>query len=68
MKLCALNFDDWFCSWIIYICSDLYTCDWLFKIFQLQANLESELEVLEDLQITFGDMMENLGDADFVDG
>ncbi|KAJ4709331.1 [Fructose-bisphosphate aldolase]-lysine N-methyltransferase, chloroplastic [Melia azedarach] len=34
----------------------------------LQANLESELEVLEDLQITFGDMMENLGDADFVDG
>ncbi|XP_031265376.1 uncharacterized protein LOC116123786 [Pistacia vera] len=33
-----------------------------------QANLEIELEVLEDLQSTFSAMMENLGDSDFVDG
>ncbi|KAJ0090842.1 hypothetical protein Patl1_14277 [Pistacia atlantica] len=33
-----------------------------------QANLEIELEVLEDLQSTFSAMMESLGDSDFVDG
>ncbi|XWS73228.1 hypothetical protein CRYUN_Cryun02cG0109600 [Craigia yunnanensis] len=33
----------------------------------IQANLEVDKEVLEDLQSTFNDMMENLGDADLVD-
>lgn len=33
-----------------------------------QPDLEIELEVLEDLQSTFGNMMEVLGDTDFGDG
>ncbi|XVE80001.1 hypothetical protein DITRI_Ditri14bG0103500 [Diplodiscus trichospermus] len=32
-----------------------------------QANLEVDREVLEDLQSTFNDMMENLGDTDMAD-
>ncbi|XWS52194.1 hypothetical protein CRYUN_Cryun11dG0046300 [Craigia yunnanensis] len=32
-----------------------------------QANLEVDREVLEDLQSTFNDMMENLGDKNLVD-
>ncbi|XP_021893182.1 uncharacterized protein LOC110811109 [Carica papaya] len=33
----------------------------------VQENLEIEKEVLEDIQYTFSDMMENLGDMDFID-
>ncbi|KAL5769213.1 hypothetical protein ACOSP7_015773 [Xanthoceras sorbifolium] len=33
----------------------------------LPADLEIEMEVLEDLQLTFSDMLENLGDSDFED-
>ncbi|XP_002531659.2 N-lysine methyltransferase setd6 isoform X2 [Ricinus communis] len=32
-----------------------------------QSNLEIEMEILEDLQSTFSNMMENLGDPDLVD-
>lgn len=38
-----------------------------FSFLQLQAKLEIELEVLEDLQSAFSAMMENLGDTQFVD-
>lgn len=57
---------DFFHALIIYIYSDL-SCVW-FLLWQSQANLEIELEVLEDLQSMFSAMMENLGDTDFVDG
>ncbi|KAK6248079.1 hypothetical protein QUC31_019644 [Theobroma cacao] len=33
----------------------------------IQANLEVDKQVLEDLQSTFNDMLENLGDTDLVD-